>query len=64
MRLVSKTLTLACIELFSLKINAQSLIWANHYTGNSLSDGSDDIHLGGDGYIYMCGSKGTNSGDA
>ena len=49
MRLVSKTLTLACIELFSLKINAQSLIWANHYTGNSLSDGSDDIHLGGDG---------------
>ncbi|HKZ67706.1 MAG TPA: T9SS type A sorting domain-containing protein [Chitinophagaceae bacterium] len=63
-----KKIIATLLAMFTLVIlsNAQttSLIWQKHYTGNSLNDYAADVHNGGDLRIYVCGTKGTNSGDA
>ncbi|HEX8517470.1 MAG TPA: T9SS type A sorting domain-containing protein [Bacteroidia bacterium] len=47
------------IILFSsLNGLAQSLLWDDHYQTTGVNDAGCDVHIGGDGRVYSCGTKG------
>jgi hypothetical protein len=56
--------TLFAIQLFFSAAYSQSLIWAKHYLAGSNPDQGEDVHLGGDGRIYVAGYLGSTQFDA
>ncbi|MEW6467330.1 MAG: T9SS type A sorting domain-containing protein [Bacteroidota bacterium] len=53
---------IAFIMTLSLSAMAQNSNWVDHYNSGNNYDHGYDVHLGGDGRIYMGGQAGTSSG--
>ena len=57
-RIIATVLAVPCLLLTT---EAQTLNWANHYATNGFYDGAYDVHVGGDGRIYVSGYSGTSA---
>ena len=55
--------TMFAVVFSALWVNAQTVQWTNHYQTTGQSDENADVHIGGDGRIYVCGNTQISGAD-